>query len=135
MMVVSDSAGYAAASQFDSPQVPIPSDDPTPAATPVVQPAEFTVVVSELTSPVMAGQTASVSIATAPGAICANIMKFSSGLGGMTNLGTRVADQNGVIGWSWRVGTNATPGSFVIDILCGSEGRSAGGVIPFVVTK
>jgi competence protein ComEC len=135
VMAVSDVSGYVAASQFDSPQALAPSVEPTPVTPPGIKPAEFTVVVTELTSPVHPGETASISIETAPGAICANIMKFSTGRGGMTNLGTRVADPNGAIGWSWRVGTNATPGSFVIDILCGLDGRSTGGVIPFVVTR
>lgn len=140
VMVISSAAGYLAAAEFVTPRTPSPMPSPTvdlkKTPTPVGTPAvDLSVVVTELTSPVRAGQNAAISIETSPGAICANIIKFHTGRGGTTSLGIRAADKNGQLGWSWRVGADAMPGKFAIDILCGLDGESAGGVIPFVVTN
>jgi hypothetical protein len=37
-------------------------------------------------------------------------------------LGPKTADQRGCVAWTWRVGTNATPGTWPISVVC-SEGE------------
>jgi competence protein ComEC len=140
VMVISSAAGYLAAAEFETPRTsaptPAPMVDPKKTLTPVGTPApDLSVVVTGLTSPVRVGQNAAISIETGPGAVCANIIKFHTGRGGTTSLGIRAANMNGEIGWSWRVGADATPGKFTIDILCGLDGQSAGGVTSFIVTR
>jgi hypothetical protein len=140
VVVISSAAGYLAAAEFETPRTPAPAATPTldprmtpaPARTPA---ADLSVMVTDLTNPVQAGQNASITIETGPGAICSSIIKFHTGRGGMTSLGIRAADKNGQIGWNWRVGADATPGRYIIDILCVLDGESTGGVTSFTVTK
>jgi competence protein ComEC len=127
IIVLADKTGSILAQEKQAPLNPLPTAPPTSGLA-------FPVVVTGLTSPVRVGETASIGIETLPGAVCQNVMKFSDGLGGIANLGMKAADPSGLIRWGWRVGAKASAGNFTIDILCTRADRSAGGVIPFVVT-
>lgn len=81
---------------------------------------DLTVV--SVTSPVKAGSYASVTIRTTPGAYCTITVYYPSGPSTASGLEPKTAGQNGIVTWTWKVGTRTTPGRHRIVItasLCG----------------
>ena len=100
-------------------QAPEASAAPTKAL-PLVSPGaaiRFTTV----RSPVKLRGTASVTIATTPGASCAITVTYKSGPSGASGLEPKAADASGRVTWSWTVGSNTSTGDWPIDVRCGSE--------------
>ncbi len=83
-----------------------------------VIPAELSIEITSLTSPVSPGTDARLEIQTTPGAECAITVVYKSGPSRARGLEPKVADAGGQIAWVWRVGTNTTPGTWPIFIEC-----------------
>lgn len=112
-------------------QVPLPPTPVPPAATPVPpppsqapqqqpQPVAPTTQITALSSPVRAGQTASLSARAAPGATC-NISYVTPAGTVSTAQGliSKVTDATGNASWSWVIGTNTRSGTGSVRVTCG----------------
>ncbi len=105
-----------------------------PATTATTAPqTTLTVEVVSLTSPIPHGAYASLVIRTAPAAACTITVYYKSGPSKAQGLGPKTADANGQCSWTWRVGTNTTPGTWSIAVTASLNGQSQSLSIPFVV--
>ncbi len=79
-----------------------------------------TFTVTSVTSPVTAGQTASVTVCGAPHASYTICVYYSSGISHAAGLVEKTADAAGVVSWQWRVGAGTKPGTYRIEISDGT---------------
>jgi micrococcal nuclease len=93
----------------------------------------FTVEIVSLTSPIPHGAYATLVIRTAPAAACTITVYYKSGPSKAQGLGAKTADASGQCSWTWRVGTNTTPGTWSIAVTASLNGQSKSLSIPFVV--
>jgi hypothetical protein len=70
---------------------------------------------------VSAGSYASVTIHTTPQITCSITVLYKNGPSKAAGLYDQQADANGLITWSWKVGTNTTPGTWPVMIQCGDQ--------------
>jgi hypothetical protein len=84
---------------------------------------------TNLTSPVGRGSTASLTIQTTPGTQCSITVKYASGASHAKGLGPQVAGQNGRCSWSWKVSQETDPGTWSVTVTAGGDSRT----YPFVV--
>lgn len=77
-----------------------------------------------LTSPVRPGVDATIVVATAPNAACTITVIYKSGPSRAQGLVPEMADAQGRVAWTWRVGTRTTPGTWPINVNCSLGGRS-----------
>ncbi len=86
-------------------------------------PALATVQLINVTSPVRAGGSASVSVTTHTHAVCSIRVHYGSRpplvTGGLGIKGTLFA---GIVQWRWKMSSNAVHGRWTIDISCGTAG-------------
>lgn len=82
--------------------------------------------VVSLTSPVKHGRAASIQIKTVPGAACAIMVIYKSGPSRAKGLGPKVSDREGLVAWTWIVGTRTTPGSWPVKVECSAGNRHGG---------
>jgi len=85
----------------------------------IAAPASATVRKVSLTSPVVAGNDASLTVAVAPRAQCTIAVVYQTGVSKAKGLG---AKRGGRITWRWQVGSNTTPGRWPIIVRCGKSG-------------
>jgi hypothetical protein len=96
---------------------------PTPRPTPVPTPRPtMTLTFTSLTSPIHRGSYATATVKTKPGAACSIIVEYKSGASTAAGLGPKTASGSGVASWTWKVGTNTTPGSWPVTVTCASGG-------------
>lgn len=76
-----------------------------------------------LTSPVQAGDDASIAVRTAPAARCHITVHYKSGPSKAKGLVSKLADMQGQVSWTWRVGSRTTPGAWPIVVTCSHAGR------------
>lgn len=88
-------------------------------------PAELTVKISELSSPVQPGAEARLAVETLPGAECEVAVRYASGPSRAEGLEAKEADRDGRVEWAWIVGTNTTPGTWPVVVTCTHEGQTA----------
>jgi hypothetical protein len=74
----------------------------------------FSIEIVDVTSPVCPGENATLQALTTPGASCDIEVHYKSGLSEASGLYTETADSDGYVSWTWKVGTNTTPGSWKI---------------------
>lgn len=79
--------------------------------------------VVSLTSPVRHGRVASIQVKTVPGAACTIMVIYKSGPSRAKGLGPKTSDGEGLVAWSWIVGTRTTPGSWPVKVECSAGGR------------
>lgn len=78
-----------------------------------------------LTTPISPGYTATVAVKTSPSAYCTIVVTYLSGPSTAAGLYPKTSDGSGAVSWSWIVGARTTPGSWPIDVSCGSaSGRT-----------
>jgi hypothetical protein len=85
------------------------------------QQTEVTLVT--LTSPVLHGNEARLTIKTAPKAKCHITVQYKAGPIKAQGLVPKPADRQGRVSWTWRVGAKITPGSWPITVTCSSGGQ------------
>ena len=83
-----------------------------------VQAADLPVTLVSLTSPAAPFTDAALTISTAPGANCSITVFYKSGPSRAQGLMPKAADAAGRVSWTWRVGSNTTPGRWPILVAC-----------------
>jgi endonuclease YncB( thermonuclease family) len=101
-------------------------DAPAPSATQTQQdqPSESVAVGLELralTSPIAASGQAFIQVQTSPGASCSITVTYKSGPSTAQGLEPKQAGANGIVGWSWTVGSGTSPGEWPITIRCDGQ--------------
>ena len=76
-----------------------------------------------VTSPARRNANATLAAQTAPGATCGITVHYKSGPSEAAGLGTKTADAQGAVAWTWRVGGNTTFGEWPIDVTCTAGGQ------------
>ncbi|MCL5985705.1 MAG: hypothetical protein M1371_03970 [Actinobacteria bacterium] len=110
---------------------------PTKTVTVPVQLAaqSITIQVVSLTSPIYRGYKATLKIKTTPGAYCTITVYYKSGPSTAKGLNPKNADGNGYVSWTWKVGSNTTPGTWSIVVKANANGQTKSMTIPFTVLK
>ena len=85
--------------------------------------ADLPVSVISLSSPVAPFDDATIQVQTRPGANCHITVLYKSGPSRARGLIPQSADSKGRIAWTWRVGSNTTPGRWPIVITCEKDGE------------
>ena len=67
------------------------------------------------------GKNATLSIKGKPNTAYTLSVQYKSGSSKATNVGTKTSDANGNASWTWKVGTNTTPGSHPIIVTGGGQ--------------
>ena len=98
-----------------------PASPPTATNTPVPQ---VGIALLGLTSPVSKGANASITIQTSPGANCSITVIYKSGPSSAAGLYPKTAGGDGVVSWTWKVGTRTTSGTWPIKIDCTPGGHA-----------
>jgi hypothetical protein len=105
------------------PAAPAPVAPAAPApAPPAVAAAQGLRIVS-VTSPARRNSNATLAAQTTPGATCGITVLYKSGPSVAAGLGTKTADAQGGVAWTWRVGGNTTFGEWPIDVTCTAGGQ------------
>lgn len=115
------------------PVAPITPAPPTMVASPPAT-SSLAVTFTSVTSPIGAGNVATATVQTAPGAACTITVTYKSGISKAKGLDPQTADANGSVRWSWLVGGNTTPGSWPIDVACTLGGQRVTQRMTFTVT-
>jgi hypothetical protein len=103
-----------------------PGPTPRPTRTPAPG-TSFAVRITSLTSPINRGAIASLHATTRAGADCTITVQYKSGPSKAAGLGPQTASAAGALVWSWKVGSNTTPGRWPVTVRCtvGSPSASA----------
>jgi hypothetical protein len=83
-----------------------------------VRAADLPVQLLTLTSPVAPFSDATLEAKTLPGASCAISVLYKSGPSRARGLVAQEAGGDGRVRWTWRVGSNTTPGTWPIVVSC-----------------
>jgi len=70
----------------------------------------------DVTSPVQPGDEATIAVKTLPGAECSIRVRYESGWSTASGLHSKHANEQGDVSWTWHVGTQTTPGTWLIYI-------------------
>jgi hypothetical protein len=76
--------------------------------------AATTQTLISLTSPILHGANATIIVRSKAGAHCSITVYYKSGPSKAAGLGPQIAATNGRCAWTWKVGTNTTPGTWRI---------------------
>jgi len=77
-----------------------------------------------VTSPVSAGSNATLTVRTSPGAQCNITVYYKSGASSASGLGSKTADSDGNVSWTWKVGAKTTAGTWKIVVSASINGQS-----------
>lgn len=99
--------------------------------TPTVTPTTTAIMqeLVSLTSPVSLGANATITVRTISGVSCSIMVNYKSGPSQAQGLDPKTAGNDGICSWTWKVGTNTTPGMWSIVVTTGGIAR----VYAFVV--
>jgi micrococcal nuclease len=67
------------------------------------------------------GNDATVSAVAAAKASCSITVEYKSGPSKAGDLTPKIADADGKVSWTWKVGTRTTPGKWPVTIACGKQ--------------
>jgi hypothetical protein len=84
----------------------------------LAQAADLSVTLISVTSPAAPFTDATLTIRTTPGANCSIVVHYKSGPSRAKGLIPKVASSSGRVSWTWRVGSNTTPGRWPIVVTC-----------------
>jgi hypothetical protein len=87
----------------------------------VAAPAAARVRLVSLTSPTYPGAYATLTAGVSPSATCSITVHYKSGPSGARGLYPK-RTVGGRVSWTWKVGTNTTPGRWGITVSCGRAG-------------
>lgn len=79
---------------------------------------DLRVILISVTSPAAPFSDATLTISTAPGASCSIEVRYKSGPSRARGLIPQVVSSSGRASWTWRVGSNTTPGLWPIVVMC-----------------
>lgn len=86
------------------------------------QATQTSIQVLSYTASVKRGGTASIKIKGIPGVKYSCTVRYKSGYSSAAGLGVKTADKDGIVSWSWQVGSRTTPGNWPIIITNLSNG-------------
>jgi hypothetical protein len=75
-----------------------------------------------VTSPIDHGAYATLTVAVKPARSCSIVVYYKSGPSHARGLDAKRPNAAGRVTWSWKVGTNTTPGRWRIVVSCGAAG-------------
>ena len=87
--------------------------------------------IASVTSPVKAGDKATLAAKTAPKAQCSITVYYKSGPGTDRGLSPAAADSDGNVSWTWTVATGTAPGTWQIVVEASLEGKTGSRTIEF----
>lgn len=90
----------------------------------VSQPAAVTQTLVRLTSPVQRGAYATIVVRSKAGLACSITVYYKSGPSSAKGLEPKIADSYGRCIWTWKVGTNTTPGTWRIVVKTGAISKT-----------
>lgn len=91
--------------------------------------------VQTITSPIMPGSNASIIIKTNPGATCTITVVYDNTPSKDSGLNTKVADDFGVINWTWTVEDSVPFGKWPVTVTCSAGKQSAVVIGDLIVAK
>lgn len=74
------------------------------------------IILKKLTSPISKGKNATIEIQGKPNTNYHISVKYSTNTSTAKGLEDKVTDENGIVHWTWKVGTNTKPGTYNITI-------------------
>jgi len=80
--------------------------------------ADLPITLISVTSPAAPFSDATLTISTTPGANCSIVVRYKSGPSRAKGLVPQLASSSGRVSWTWRVGSNTTPGRWPIVVTC-----------------
>ena len=80
--------------------------------------ADLPITLISVTSPAAPFTDATLTISTSPGANCSIVVHYKSGPSRAKGLISKLANSSGRVSWTWRVGSNTTPGRWPIVVTC-----------------
>ncbi len=80
--------------------------------------ADLVITLISVTSPAAPFTDATLTISTTPGASCSIVVHYKSGPSRAKGLVPKVGNSSGRVSWTWRVGSNTTPGRWPIVVTC-----------------
>lgn len=95
--------------------------------------SEFSLEIISVTSPVNAGANATLKAKTSPGAYCTITVYYKSGTSTAQGLSPQTAPSTGSLSWTWKVGTNTTPGVWSIKVTASLGGQTKTQTTSFTV--
>lgn len=96
------------------------SSSASPSGESSVQPASELIITTH-PGTVRRNGTARVAVQTAAGVSCSIVVTYKSGPSSASGLSSKTTDSQGNASWSWRVGSNTTPGTWPVSITCGGQ--------------
>ena len=87
--------------------------------------ADLAVNLISVTSPAAPFSDATLEVKTAPEALCSITVLYKSGPSRAKGLVPQQANARGRAAWTWRVGSNTTPGQWPIVVVCRKGGDQA----------
>jgi len=85
---------------------------------------DLPVTLVRVTSPAAPFTDATLEAKARPGADCTITVLYKSGPSRARGLAPRQADGAGRVSWTWRVGSNTTPGQWPIEVTCRKGGET-----------
>jgi competence protein ComEC len=97
---------------------------PTPTAGVIVAPGILSLEIVSVTNPVDAGSFATLQARTLPGADCDIAVYYKSGASVAQGLNPKNAGSDGMVSWTWKVGSRTSSGSWRIVVMASLNGQS-----------
>jgi len=91
--------------------------------------------ITSVTSPVIAGQKATLTAQTAPGARCKISVYYTSTRSAAEGLQEKTVEASGNVSWTWKIGTDMAAGSYRIEVTSTLGEKHASQTVHFTVTK
>lgn len=82
---------------------------------------EIEISLISVTSPISAGSTASITVQGEPDTDYSITVIYSSGASKADGLETKTSDSDGIVSWSWKIGTRTKEGTYRISISGGGK--------------
>ncbi len=101
--------------------VPPPTATPVPPLPPSPSPVLVSTEFISVSSPVAHGNVATVVVRTSAGAYCSITVTYRSGPSTAQGLQPKTVGPDGIVSWSWIVGTRTTPGDWPIEVTCNGQ--------------
>lgn len=79
------------------------------------------IAVQSLTSPIRRGSTAYMEVKAVPGEEYSITVYYASSVSKAADLVPKIADENGLITWKWKVGSRTAPGTYKITVIGGGD--------------
>lgn len=111
------------------PSIKIETVQPAPAVTTLF--LELVAVPKSISK----GKEATLVLKTSPNAVCNINVKYPSGNSTADGLEQKIAGNDGIVSWVWKVGTRTKPGTYMITVFASLNGEIISKNVPFTVIE